>query len=140
LNGANAAYSGVAPREYVLAKVTKIIPIAVRQAAGLICSFEWRIHPKYEELKSEVNAWLELHRRASKCEIVGYQKLLKCDISLLVSMVNPGARDELMLPLIKQMVWFVVLDNYVDNPDHMGADADKSKELVARLMGVFRAA
>jgi hypothetical protein len=131
LNDANGEHIGIA-----LAKISKIIPVAVEQTC--LCSFQRRIHPKCEELKSKLDAWLQWHR-LSEHGLVGYEKLLDSDVHLLVSMVYPCAKDERLLALVKQMVWLIMIDNYVDDPAHLGADAKTSEELVERLMGVFRA-
>jgi hypothetical protein len=65
---------------------------------------------------------------------MGYEKLLKSSFNLLASMVNPDAKGMLMLSLVKQMVCLFVVDNYLNNPAHLGADSKTLEELVARVI------
>ena len=83
----------------VLAKVSKILPNASSESA--LCSFKWRIHPDCDELKKMSEAWIHTH--LSDNTIVGYEKLLKSDFHLLVSMAYANCKGELMPSLMKQM-------------------------------------
>ena len=101
----------------VLAKVSKILPNASSESA--LCSFKWRIHPDCDELKKMSEAWIHTH--LSDNTIVGYEKLLQSDLHSFVSMVYARGKSELMPSLLKQMVWLIVLGNYLDDPSHLGA-------------------
>ena len=66
-----------------------------------------------------LDAWVKMH--LSDNNILGYEKLLKADIHLVVSMMYASGKRELMPLLIEQMVWFFVLDNYFDDPTPHGS-------------------
>ena len=119
----------------VLAMVSKMSPDASKK--NLLCSFEWRIHPDCQDIKEKLDAWVQMHLSDSDNTIIGYEKLLKSDLHLLISMVFASARIELMPSLMKQMVWLFVLDNYLDDPHQRGADIKTLEEMMVSLMDVF---